>query len=164
MNHRSLVFGALALATGLLTTACGFQPLYGSAGFAALPGLQIDSGESRQDYLIEQALDRFLGDGRSAYRLSLETLSGETRLGVSAADRASRFALNVTTSYILTPPNAEALRGEVSETVYFDAPGDPYALIAARADAEERAADLIARALARDLSVALQRRNSQAQP
>lgn len=161
MKRRFLSLSALVLGVGLLLGACGFQPLYGSAGFSALPGLQIESGDTRQDYLIEQALDRFLGPGRSPYRVALETQAREIRLGVSATDRASRFGFNVTTEFVLTSSDEPALRGEVSETVYFDAPGDPYALIAARADAEERAADLIARALARELAVALQRRNAQ---
>jgi len=161
MNRRTLFFGAPLLAVSLLTAGCGFQPLYGSAGFSALPGLEIEAGDSRQDYMIEQALDRFLGDGRSAHRLAFETDSREKRLGVSAADRASRFALSVTTSYLLTSSGTEPITGRVTETVYFDAPQDPYALITARADAEERVADLIARALARDLSAALQRQDRQ---
>lgn len=111
--------------------------------------------------MIEQALDRFLGQGRSEHRLAFETNAREQRLGVSAADRASRFALSVTTSYLLTSPAGEPVTGRITETVYFDAPRDPYALITARADAEERAADLIARSLARELAAALQRQSQQ---
>lgn len=135
--------------------------MYGTAGFAALPGLEIEAGDTRQDYLIEQALDRFLGAGRSTYRLTLQTSTSEQRLGISAAGRASRFGLRVTTSYRLTDARGAewSLRGSVGERVYFDAPSDPYALLAARADAEERAADLVARSLVRELTAALQQRD-----
>lgn len=161
MNRRSLLLGVSLIAASLLSAGCGFQPLYGSTGFSALPGLVIEAGDSRQDYMIEQALDRFLGQGRSEHRLAFETTAREQRLGVSAADRASRFALSVTTSYLLTSPAGEPVTGRITETVYFDAPQDPYALITARADAEERAADLIARSLARELAAALQRQSQQ---
>lgn len=164
MKRRFPLLGAPLIAGALLIAGCGFQPLYGSAGFSALPGLEIEAGDSRQDYMIEQALDRFLGTGRSAHRLTFETRTSEQRLGVSAADRASRFGLVVTASYLLTAPDADPITGQVRETVYFDAPQDPYALITARADAEERAADLIARALARELAAALERQSRQVAP
>lgn len=150
-----------ACAALVLTAGCGFQPLYGSQGFSGLPGLDIQSGDTRQDYLIEDALDDFLGSGRSDYTLALETRTDERSLGLSAAGRASRFSYQVSTAYVLTDRSGEALQGIVTETVFIDAPRDPYALIAARADAEERAADLIARRLAQDISAALERRRRQ---
>lgn len=165
MKRRLLLTGAVAGIGAMLASGCGFQPLYSTAGFAGLPGLEIDAGDTRQDYLIEQALDRYLGGGRSPYRLSLQTSSEVQRLGISAAGRASRFGLEVTTRYGLFGGAGESpVSGAVSETVYYDAPTDPYALLAARADAEERAADLIARSLARDIAAALQRRDRQDDP
>lgn len=160
MRRRLLLTGVAAGVGAMLVSGCGFQPLYSTTGFAGLPGLEIEAGETRQDYLIEQALDRYLGGGRSPYRLSLRTSSDVQRLGISAAGRASRFSLVVSTRYILSGvPGEGRVTGAVSETVYYDAPTDPYALLAARADAEERAADLIARNLARDIAAALQRRD-----
>jgi hypothetical protein len=165
MKRRLLLTGAVAGMGAMLASGCGFQPLYSTAGFAGLPGLEIDAGDTRQDYLIEQALDRYLGGGRSPYRLSLRTSSDVQRLGISAAGRASRFSLAVSSRYVLSGASGEApVTGAVSETVYYDAPTDPYALLAARADAEERAADLIARSLARDITAALQRRDRQGDP
>jgi len=156
---------ALALACGalMLSGGCGFQPLYATPGFADLPGLQIETGSSRQEYLVEQALDRFLGGGRSPFRLTLSVGTGESRLGVSAAGNASRYAYIVSARYVLRGLEDGRLTGSVSETVYFDAPSDPYALIAARSDAEERAATRVANSLARDIAVQLERRRS-AQP
>ena len=157
MRRRFHLLSALTACAALLSAGCGFQPLYSTGGYGGLPGLAIETGDTRQDYLIEAALDRFLGSGRSAYRLVLDTAANEQRIGVSAAGRANRYGYTLSTAYLLTDGDGEVLEGEVSETVYFDAPRDPYALIAARADAEERAADLIARALSRDIAAALQR-------
>lgn len=161
MTRRSAFLSAAIIVGALMASGCGFQPMYATSGFRALPGLDIVSGDTRQDYLIEQALDRFLGEGRSTHRLVLETEAEERSLGLSAADRASRFALTLTTDYILTGGSGAAVNGSVSEVVYFDAPSDPYALLAARADAEERAADLIARSIVRDISATLERRAGQ---
>ena len=157
MKSRLHLFSALAACAALLSSGCGFQPLYATGGYAGLSGLAIETGDTRQDYLVEAALDRFLGAGRSPYRLALDTEASELRIGVSAAGRANRYAYTLSTAYLLTDGDGEVLEGDVSETVYFDAPRDPYALIAARADAEERAADLLARALSRDIAAALQR-------
>ena len=157
MKHRFHLFRALAAGSAILAAGCGFQPLYGAGGSAGLPWLQIEAGDSRQDYLLGAALDRFLGAGRSDYRIALRTSANERRLGVSAAGRASRYAYRLTTAYTLSDREGEVATGRVSETVYFDAPSDPYALIAARANAEERAADLLARTLTRDIARSLER-------
>mgnify|MGYP006278933675 CR=1 FL=1 len=164
MKRRFHLFSALAACAALISGGCGFQPMYATSGYAGLAGLDIETGETRQDYLVEAALDRFVGGGRSPYRLVLDTQTRELRIGVSAAGRASRYGYTLTTAYLLTGAEGEVLEGEVSETVYFDAPGDPYALIAARGDAEERAADLIARALSRDIAASLQRAATQDAP
>ena len=154
---KPAIFPAL-MAVLVALSGCGFQPMYATPGFDALPGARIVAGDDRQDYLIEQALDRFLGPGRNARTLTLQVGSDEDRLGLSAAGRASRFAYHVRVRYTLSEPDGGTVSGDVRETIFFDAPGDPYALIAARADAEERAADQIAEALARDLAAQLQRR------
>jgi LPS-assembly lipoprotein len=159
LTATALVTAACAL---LLTSGCGFRPLYATPSFAALPGLAIETGESRLDYLIEDGLRDFLGSGRSAYSLALDTRTDERSLGVSAAGRASRFSYRVTTAYLLSSDDGEVLSGTIQETVFIDAPRDPYALVAARADADERAATLIARRLAEELSAGLERRRTQA--
>lgn len=148
-----------ACAALVLTAGCGFQPMYATPGFSALPGLTITTGDTRQDYLIEDALLDFLGSGRSPYRVSLDTTTTESPLGLSAAGRAARFSYVVSSAYRLTGPDNLSIGGVVRETVYFDAPSDPYALIAARGDAEERAAELIARRLTQDISTKLQRQS-----
>lgn len=159
MMHRLLKGLASIAALGALTLSagCGFQPLYATQAYAGLPGMSIVAGQARQDYLIEDALRDFLGAGTSRYQLVLQTRTDERSLGLSAAGRASRFSYRLTTQYQLTTPDGEVLSGAIRETVFLDAPPDPYALLAARADAEERAAELIARRLASELASGLER-------
>lgn len=157
---RILPMGA-ALAAGLAlmaTGGCGFQPLYAGPGYAALPGLSIESGEDRFDYLVDAALRRHLGDGASPYRLVLRSRVRERRIGISASGVARRYSLTAQTRYSLERPGAEPVRGRVSETVQFDAPNDPAALIAARSDAEARAARVLAERLAQAMTAELRRR------
>ena len=148
---------SLGLACTGLLAGCGFQPLYGGPGFAALPGIAIDGSDDRVGYLVEDALRDYLGAGRSAYRAELETEIGEIPLGLSAAGRARRFATVLQVNYILTGPDGFEQLGEVSEPVYYDAPSDPYALISARTAAEERAAEAVALQLAQEFAIVLQR-------
>jgi hypothetical protein len=156
-----------ALAAGLALLAsggCGFQPLYAGPGYTALPGLAIQSGEDRIDYLVDAALRRHLGDGDSPYRLVLSTALRESPIGISADGVARRYSLTARTRYSLEREGAEPVRGQVSETVQFDAPADPAALIAARSDAESRAARVLAERLAQALAAELQRRERAPDP
>ncbi|MGY6628549.1 MAG: LPS assembly lipoprotein LptE [Oceanicaulis sp.] len=158
--NRILPLGA-ALAAGLALMSaggCGFQPLYAGPGYASLPGLSIESGEDRFDYLVDAALRRHLGDGDSPYRLVLSTRLQERPIGISASGVARRYSLMAQTRYSLERPGAAPVRGLVSETVQFDAPGDPAALIAARSDAETRAARVLAERLAQSMTAELRRR------
>lgn len=150
---------ALAAGLALLTAGgCGFQPLYAGPGYTALPGLAIESGEDRIDYLVDAALRRHLGDGESPYRLVLSTRLRERPIGISADGVARRYNLTAQTRYALHREGVEPVAGLVSETVQFDAPPDPAALLSARSDAEARAARVVAERLARTLAAQLSRR------
>ncbi|MCC5996815.1 MAG: hypothetical protein JJU18_10655 [Oceanicaulis sp.] len=159
MPRPARLLAALTAAAALLTTAgCGFQPLYAGAGYQSLPGLAVESGEERIDYLVDAALRRHLGQGDSAYRVELTTNLRESAIGISASGVARRYSLRANTRYVLHPGGGHApVRGQISETVQFDAPSDPAAVMAARSDAEERAARLIAERLAGALAAELRR-------
>ena len=153
---RLVAFGLGLMGLSLLG-ACGFQPLYSGSGFAALPGLAIESGSDRVGYLVEDSLRDYLGSGRSAYRAELETEFIESPLGLSAVGRARRFSAELRVDYLLTGPEGFEYAGRLSESVFYDAPSDPYGLIAARAAAEERAAERVAEQLAQEFAIILQR-------
>jgi LPS-assembly lipoprotein len=151
-------FAGLLIAAAL--SGCGFQPLYSGAGFQALPGLEIDTSDDRMGYLVEDALRDHLGGGRSEYRVEIDTNVVERPLGLSVSARATRYRADLRVNYRLTGPSDFAHVGQFTEAVYYEAPSDPYALIAARATAEERAADVIATRLTRELATVLRRVDS----
>ena len=142
--------------TGLLA-GCGFQPLYAGPSVSVLPGLMIQTSDDRIGYLVEDALRDHLGDGRSAYRADLEAAFITRPLGLSAAGRAGRFNTLLRVDYVLTGPDGFEHSGRVSEQAFYDAPSDPYALIAAQSAAEERAAERVAEQLAQEFAIVLQR-------
>ena len=156
-SSRAVIAAAAAL-TAL--TGCGFQPLYGGPGYAALPGVEIEAGENRIDYLLEDSLRDHLGPGRSGYVLMLDSDVRESSLGLSASGLASRFSLEMTVSYSLSRDGDEPIDGFVRDSVQFDASTDPFALISARADAEERLSDVVADRLIQNISAALRRREA----
>lgn len=139
----------------VLLAGCGFQPLYGGASFQQLPGVTIVAGDTRQDYLIQDSLRDYIGNGSSPYTLELDTQARERGLSVSAAGIARRYEYSVITRYRLTGAGPDPIVGSLTETLYFDAPSDPYAFIAARANVEERAADQVSERLVRVLATAL---------
>jgi len=149
-----------AAACLLSLSACGFQPMYAGPGYAQLPGLELTTGQSRVDYLLEQSLQRHFGQGSSPYRLSVQSETRESGMGLSASGIASRFSLQITSNYELTGGPGEPVRGRVREQVQFDSPNDPYALISARADAEERLTALAATRLAEEVAIAIRRREA----
>lgn len=155
--------------TGLLTvalvslSACGFQPLYGGAGFNRLPGLEVSRGQDRVDYLIEDSLRDFLGDGNSPYRLTLVNETDQRSLGLSATGIARQYALVITTSYSLTDASGAVIaEGELEEESLFDAGSDPYTLVSGASNAEEQASEAMAERLVREIAVALRQREATA--
>ncbi|WP_158272034.1 LPS assembly lipoprotein LptE [Marinicauda salina] len=154
-RRRPLLLAAGVAFLTIALAGCGFRPLYGGAPYAALAGARVEAGPERVDYLVQNALRDHLGAGDSRYRITLNTETDERSLGVSASGRATRYALVITVDYRLDG-GPEAVSGRISETAYFDAPNEPYALIATRSNAEERAARLAAERLARALAAQLQ--------
>ncbi|MEO1039061.1 MAG: LPS assembly lipoprotein LptE [Pseudomonadota bacterium] len=151
------ILAAMSASALFLLSGCGFQPLYAGPNTAALSAMEIEAGQSRIDYLIEDALAGAFGStgGPSPYRLTLESQTRELPLGISAADRATRYALEVTVGYRLESGGEEVSIGRVSDTAYFDAPNEAFGLIAARRDAETQAAEAVARRLSRRLAAAV---------
>ncbi len=146
----------LACAAALSLAACGFEPLYAPAAVAPLADMEIEAGEERVDFLLEDALRGEFGASGAAspYRLVIGTSQRERRIGVSAADRATRYSLYLVVRYQLFERGAEdaVASGRVEESVYYDAPREPFAITNARRDAEARAAAGAAERLARRLA------------
>lgn len=153
------VLGALAL------SGCGFQPLYSGAGFASLPGLQIETGGDRIDYAVRDAVRDYLGPGAARYRLTIDTEARTRPLGVSAAGDARRYGLVVTSAYALHDPvDGVLFEDVVSANVQYDSGSDPYERIAAEADAQERAATAVAERIVNGVAAGLRRREAGLEP
>ena len=148
----------LIVAVGLC--GCGFQPMYSGPAYRELPGLEITATDDRLGYLVEDALRDHLGGGQSRYRANLDVRMTEGPLGLSGAGRATRFRASASVRYRLEGPDGFEADGAISELVYYDAPGDPFAQVAARQAAEERAADLVANRLVVEFTSIIQRREN----
>lgn len=158
LNRIALIVVCLG---GLMLGACGFQPLYGGAGYGQLPGLEIVRGQDRVDYLLDDALRDYLGNGRSPYRLELSTDVQQIGLGLSATGLASQYALQLTTDYrLVTRDGALIAEGRVRDEALFDAGSDPYSLISGVSNAEAQAAEAVAERLVQDIAIALRRREA----
>jgi LPS-assembly lipoprotein len=148
---------AAAVLAGL--SACGFRPVYGVPEATALSGISVSaSGEDRLSFLVGNALREQAGPGDSPYRITVRTLVRERGLGRAGDGRATRFALQVTALYTLARVDgvsAPPISGRLTERVIFEAPQDPFALLAARSQAEQRAAEVLGLAIMRDAGIAL---------
>ncbi|TRO95944.1 hypothetical protein FKB34_06145 [Glycocaulis profundi] len=156
------LLAVLALAAALAgLSACGFRPVYGGAAAGALAGAPVSAGsEDRLGFLVANAVREQTGAGDSPYRIALSTSSRERGLGRAGDGRATRFALQVTVRYTLTRADGRdepPVRGSVQERILFEAPNDPFALISARSQAEQRAAETLGLAVIRDASIAVGR-------
>lgn len=152
---RLVVAGA-----SLMLAACGFQPLYAGSAAATLENLTVSVvGDERLAYLTETALIERTGRGQGEPRPLVVTLqTAQVPLGISADGQATRVALNIRASYQLDLQGQAPLRNTVTERIVFETPSEPYALISARANAERRAAEVVADALVRDIATGLQAR------
>lgn len=158
--HATILTGLISL---ILLSGCGFQPLYATPDIGNLSGLSVQTGQTRLDYLLQDELETYFGTGRSPYQLVVSTTTRERRLGLSAQARARRYALETNSRYEVLSGADILVSGQVREQIYFDAPRDPYALITARASAEERAASAIARLVAQDIAVKFSQQDTRVQ-
>lgn len=156
--NRIVLTGLIGLA-GLALGACGFSPLYSSAGYERLGGLRVEAGPERFDYLLQNAVRDFAGPGDSIYVLDVTTRVSDSRSGVSPTGEATRSMLTGTASYDLRGAQPR-VRGRSTATISFDQPRDPYAQIAARSEAEQRLAERLAEEVLQDIALELRRRKA----
>lgn len=141
--RRLTVFLVASLSLGL--TACGFTPMYGSGSAArGLENVQVETGEERVDFMLQEALLDAMGsrratDGRT---LRTETELQATPLGIGADAIARRFAIRLSVDYELVDDRSGDVlfSGSVSTEASYNASNAAYASQTAQLDAEERAA------------------------
>lgn len=154
---RRLLTAGIAL-SALCLSACGFQPMYAGAGFSQLPGLEINRGDDRIDYLIEDSLRDFLGSGRSSFRLELENAVSQRSYGLSGSGIARQTAVFLQTEYELFDQDGVLITsGTLTDQSFYDSGNDPYTLVSGQSAAEAQAAEAMAEKLVRELSIAIRR-------
>jgi LPS-assembly lipoprotein len=138
-----------ALASGL--GGCGFTPLYAAPGVSTgLSSIEVVAPKGRVAFLLSEDLDDALAHDKSApaaWRLNLTILQTRDPRGLSINDVAQRYDVGLTVKFTLTSvaTGKVAQTGQVTTSVSYDEADAPYAGVAARQDAQERAASDAAR-------------------
>ncbi len=130
-------------------TACGFSPMYGSAGFSAsesvtssLSQVNIRPIAERRGMVLRQQLSEKLhpsGSSSNRYDLQVTLSSATQELGVRQDSTTSRANLILTANYTLWDGVTRVTRNRVRSVVSYNILDDQYATIASERNAEERA-------------------------
>lgn len=103
--------GLFAVGMAVLTTGCGFQPLYGGDGIdraAALELAKVEVGTipNREGHKLRNLLiDRFHSEGYArepVYRLEVSLNASDQKVGVNKDATATRAQWYITATYTLT--------------------------------------------------------------
>ena len=72
MRVSRMILGSAAISFALALGACGFTPMYGSAGYGAgLSDIRVETGEERVDFLLQEALIEQMGSRHADGDLNL---------------------------------------------------------------------------------------------
>ncbi len=146
MRAGSTLAAAAVLSLAVAVGGCGFTPLYARPGTAVgLERIEVMAPRGRVSYLLREALDDALAHDKSApaaWRLDLSVTQSRDPRGLSFNDVAERYDVGLTVGYTLTSlaTGKVADSGQVTTQVSYDQASAPYAGIAARQDAQDRAA------------------------
>jgi LPS-assembly lipoprotein len=146
---------ALAVIGAALTlSACaggsalgGFMPLSATPGVhRGLSTVQVVAPQGRTAYLLRESLEDALATDQQAapaYRLTYRVSQARAPRGLRVDNIADRYEVNTTVNYQLVslPDRRKLTQGAVRVTVSADSADQPYAGVAAQADADKRSAD-----------------------
>jgi LPS-assembly lipoprotein len=159
--RRSLT-GLLAVAAitlgGLALGGCGFTPLYAAPGVTTkLAAINVIAPEGRTGFLVREHLDDAFAKDHSApaaYSMRLSLSEARFPRGVRTDNVATRYEYVVTADYTLAnlPGGDLVKRGRVRVEITYDSADQPYASIAAAQDAQDRAAQEVARRIQLELA------------
>ena len=128
---------------------CGFAPIYGTggAGRALQNRVLVESPETAETYVLVRYLEQRFGQpDPAAYGLSYSLTSSQQGLAVTAAQVIERYNVLGELTFALRDlsDNSIVTSGKVSGMTGYSATGTTIATRAARRDAEERLAFLLA--------------------
>jgi LPS-assembly lipoprotein len=153
------VFKLSAILLSLTLTACGFHPLYGRGGAspAIMASIYVDPIPERTGYELRNSLMDLLdsgGAGSKRYRLNVRL--ADQRKGIALQNDATitRYNYLLDADYELTDSTGQIVtRGHQSTLTAYNVVASPYATLAARQDAQKRAAQDLAQRIQLDLGV-----------
>lgn len=148
--RRAALAGVLFLLAGL--SGCGFQPVYSREG-SGLGKVSVAEIEGRTGYFLRTELNRLsaLEQTRPQVpQLTVSLLSTYRNASFQANTFADRTLLEVTATWSLVDGD-QTLRGEVKADTGFDNREEAYSGMALQAEAEERIAPVLARAIWNDI-------------
>jgi LPS-assembly lipoprotein len=164
-----LAIGAIAL----LLSACGFHPLYGTAGGNAGVGMTlanvfVEPIPERVGYeLRNELLDLFNGTGEAndaAYRLKLSINEMEEAVVLQTNTAITRYNYTLSAHYELIPRGGTTAvkSGDVTALSAYNVAAAPflYATVTAERDAKNRAANDIAERIRTQIAVYLRTANA----
>lgn len=160
MRVSRMLLGPLAVSVALTLGACGFSPMYGGSGLAAgLSDIRIETGDNREDFLLQEALLDELGARNAAGDLVLRTQTDlrSSGLGVGADAIVRRYAIRLDVDYALYRDGESdpVLRGSTFGESSYDVSSSVYASMISEQDAQARAARMAAERIAVQLVRAL---------
>lgn len=144
LDRRTFVLAALAP-----LAACGFTPAYGPGGAAsALQNrVQVDSENSRDNFLLVRELEERLGRASApAYGLSVQIATEQQGLAINDEGDTRRFNLLGRVDYALRDLASGNIvtSGKVENFTGYSATGTTVATLAAETDAQERLMTILA--------------------
>ena len=136
LSRRALLAAPLALA------ACGFAPAL-APGMG--PAVRLADPVTRLDFAYRAALEDRLGPAPpGAPLLSWRLEVDEERVAITAGESTRRLQLTGRAAWILGPAEAPAAQGVERAFTAYDATGTTLSVAAARRDAEDRLAAILA--------------------
>jgi LPS-assembly lipoprotein len=133
----------------LLTSGCGFHPVYGARDSSGAPvseelnQVAIDNIPDRSGQMLRNELiDRMYGKGRpqqALYHLSVKLRKTEADIGIQANATSTRSMMDMYGDFVLTDANGkELVKGTAHSITSFNRLTDQYGNLAAEEDATGR--------------------------
>jgi LPS-assembly lipoprotein len=153
-----MLLAGLLSASALGLAGCGFAPLYAQDSVVPkLAAIDVVAPAGRTGFLIREHLDDAFAKDRGAapaYQMHLQLAETRYPRGVRVDNVATRYEYVLTAAYQLAalPSGAPVKAGTVHVELTYDSPDQPYASVAAQADAQDRAAEEAARRIQLELA------------
>ena len=149
-NAPRHALAALALATGLLVAACGFEPMYGehrgSGPRAELQGVSVGAIANRNGQILRRYISDRIHDGdnlpSARYLLEVNLVEAPRQHYGIQRDLTATYARLLLTGYFNLrelKTNQVLLTGSVNAVSSYNIASDPFNTVVAENDARERA-------------------------